>query len=151
MVTAVRYSDYHFELHLKRSDIQMRIWHLLFWSHDHTNRLVLVWYSYGSIILLVGIQNFTEIFFQIDFVPTFSLLLGLPIPFSNLGSVIPDALTQSDENFSTAKQLQYVGLNLDQGSNVAVTFGHTLIIDSQLSRCVTARGSGTGLSLDGPT
>ena len=27
---------------------------------------------------------------QIDFVPTFSLLLGLPIPFGNLGTIIPD-------------------------------------------------------------
>lgn len=27
---------------------------------------------------------------QIDFVPTFSLLLGLPIPFSNLGSIVTD-------------------------------------------------------------
>ena len=27
---------------------------------------------------------------QIDFVPTISLLLGLPIPFSNLGMVIPE-------------------------------------------------------------
>jgi phosphatidylinositol glycan class O len=27
---------------------------------------------------------------QVDIVPTLSLLLGLPIPFSNLGSVIPD-------------------------------------------------------------
>ncbi|CAI2185548.1 2541_t:CDS:2 [Funneliformis geosporum] len=27
---------------------------------------------------------------QIDFIPTFSLLLGLPIPFNNLGSVIPE-------------------------------------------------------------
>lgn len=28
---------------------------------------------------------------QIDFVPTISLLMGLPIPFNNLGSVIPEA------------------------------------------------------------
>ena len=28
--------------------------------------------------------------FQIDIVPTLSLLLGTPIPFSNLGAVIPD-------------------------------------------------------------
>ena len=27
---------------------------------------------------------------QIDFVPTLSLLMGVPIPFSNLGMVIPD-------------------------------------------------------------
>lgn len=27
---------------------------------------------------------------QVDFVPTFSLLMGIPIPFSNLGKLIPD-------------------------------------------------------------
>ena len=29
---------------------------------------------------------------QVDLVPTLALLLGLPIPFSNLGKVIPEAL-----------------------------------------------------------
>lgn len=33
---------------------------------------------------------------QIDFVPTISLLLGLPIPFNNLGSVIPEAFGTVD-------------------------------------------------------
>ena len=28
---------------------------------------------------------------QVDFVPTFSLLMGLPIPFSNVGKLIYDA------------------------------------------------------------
>lgn len=32
----------------------------------------------------------TDAVSQIDIVPTLSLLLGLPIPFSNLGSVIPE-------------------------------------------------------------
>ncbi|EJC99454.1 uncharacterized protein FOMMEDRAFT_112989 [Fomitiporia mediterranea MF3/22] len=32
---------------------------------------------------------------QIDIVPTLSLLLGLPIPFNNLGSVIPELFTRS--------------------------------------------------------
>ena len=52
---------------------------------------------------------------QVDFVPTFSLLMGLPIPFSNLGAVIPDAFMLSDEAFSATRQLQYIGINLDQG------------------------------------
>ena len=30
---------------------------------------------------------------QVDFVPTISLLLGLPIPFSNLGNIIPELFT----------------------------------------------------------
>lgn len=34
---------------------------------------------------------------QIDLVPTVSLLLGLPIPFNNLGTVIPEAFTTSEQ------------------------------------------------------
>lgn len=30
---------------------------------------------------------------QVDFVPTFSLLLGIPIPFSNIGMVVPELFT----------------------------------------------------------
>ncbi|UZJ57060.1 hypothetical protein CBS101457_006380 [Exobasidium rhododendri] len=33
---------------------------------------------------------------QIDFVPTISLLMGLPVPFNNLGSVIPEAFGSLD-------------------------------------------------------
>lgn len=33
---------------------------------------------------------------QIDFVPTISLLQGLPIPFNNLGSIIPEAFSNLD-------------------------------------------------------
>ena len=55
---------------------------------------------------------------KVDFVPTFSLLMGLPIPFSNLGAVIPDAFIQSDEAFSATRQLQYIGINLDQGGRL---------------------------------
>ncbi|KAJ3099456.1 mannose-ethanolamine phosphotransferase gpi13 [Phlyctochytrium planicorne] len=35
---------------------------------------------------------------QIDFVPTFSLLLGLPIPFGNLGTIIPELFLVSEQN-----------------------------------------------------
>lgn len=41
---------------------------------------------------------------QIDLVPTLSLLLGLPVPFNNLGSVIPDAFASNDD-LSKALQL----------------------------------------------
>ncbi|KZT41886.1 alkaline phosphatase-like protein [Sistotremastrum suecicum HHB10207 ss-3] len=34
---------------------------------------------------------------QIDIVPTLSLLLGLPIPFNNLGAVIPELFIRTDE------------------------------------------------------
>lgn len=39
---------------------------------------------------------------QIDLVPTFSLLLGLPIPFGNLGTVIPDLFCHDAEVDSRA-------------------------------------------------
>ena len=42
---------------------------------------------------------------QVDLVPTISLLMGLPIPFSNLGSVIPDLFTYCTSwNVSTHKE-----------------------------------------------
>ena len=42
--------------------------------------------------------------FQTDIVPTVSLLLGIPIPFSSLGMVIPDLfLTVGEENKETKK------------------------------------------------
>ncbi|ORX95060.1 hypothetical protein K493DRAFT_315198 [Basidiobolus meristosporus CBS 931.73] len=34
---------------------------------------------------------------QIDFVPTLSLLLGIPIPFNNLGTVIPELFVHSED------------------------------------------------------
>lgn len=37
---------------------------------------------------------------QIDFVPTLALLLGLPIPFSNLGSVMPEFFSLQSHNYS---------------------------------------------------
>ena len=50
---------------------------------------------------------------QVDLVPTLSLLLGLPIPFSNLGTVITDLFNhcpwwKTDEN--QVKQVQYLFL-----------------------------------------
>jgi len=37
-------------------------------------------------------EKYMRVIPQIDFVPTFSLLLGIPIPFGNLGSLIPELL-----------------------------------------------------------
>jgi GPI ethanolamine phosphate transferase 3 subunit O len=45
---------------------------------------------------------------QIDFLPTLSLLLGLPIPFSNLGIVILD--------FFRDMELKALNANYDQVS-----------------------------------
>ena len=39
---------------------------------------------------------------QIALVPTLSLLLGLPIPFSNLGGVMPELFHDSDDDAASA-------------------------------------------------
>ena len=49
---------------------------------------------------------------QVDFVPTFSLLMGLPIPFSNVGKVIQDVFIPFGP-----RQLQYLKINIDQVFN----------------------------------
>jgi phosphatidylinositol glycan class O len=46
---------------------------------------------------------------QVDFVPTFSLLMGLPIPFSNIGKVIYNVFVPN-----ASRQLQYLKINVDQ-------------------------------------
>ncbi|EMD31576.1 hypothetical protein CERSUDRAFT_88925 [Gelatoporia subvermispora B] len=43
---------------------------------------------------------------QIDLVPTLSLLLGLPIPFNNLGTVIPELFWRGTEGIGFARVLQ---------------------------------------------
>ncbi|CAK9783465.1 putative ER membrane localized phosphoryltransferase [Cutaneotrichosporon oleaginosum] len=39
---------------------------------------------------------------QIDLVPTLALMLGLPIPFNNLGNIIPEVFVDEPENFAAA-------------------------------------------------
>ncbi|GAB9467971.1 Gpi ethanolamine phosphate transferase 3 [Globisporangium polare] len=56
---------------------------------------------------------------QVDLVPTLALLSGLPIPFGNLGSVIPQLFLHSDattgSRMASLKTLnQALGLNVDQ-------------------------------------
>ena len=54
---------------------------------------------------------------QVDFVPTFSLLMGIPIPFSNLGRVIPDLMQvrqSKQEKFSDLQLLKYIKTNVEQ-------------------------------------
>ena len=48
---------------------------------------------------------------QIDLVPTISLLLGLPIPFNNLGSIIPEVFDRRTNNAGVQKALE---LNANQ-------------------------------------
>ncbi|ESO07820.1 hypothetical protein HELRODRAFT_130545, partial [Helobdella robusta] len=45
-------------------------------------------------------QNKISTISQVDLVPTFSLLLGLPIPYQNLGIVIPELFPSEDDNLS---------------------------------------------------
>lgn len=55
---------------------------------------------------------------QVDLVPTLALLSGLPIPFGNLGSVIPQLFLHSDgagDRVTSLQRLnQALGLNVDQ-------------------------------------
>ncbi|KAF8129914.1 hypothetical protein EV363DRAFT_273322 [Boletus edulis] len=51
---------------------------------------------------------------QIDFVPTISLLLGLPIPFNNLGSIIPEVFDRGANKAGVQKALE---LNASQIKN----------------------------------
>ncbi|BEI90250.1 uncharacterized protein CcaverHIS019_0303200 [Cutaneotrichosporon cavernicola] len=39
---------------------------------------------------------------QIDLVPTLALMLGLPIPFNNLGNIIPEVFVDAPETFAAA-------------------------------------------------
>jgi phosphatidylinositol glycan class O len=50
---------------------------------------------------------------QIDLVPTISLLLGLPIPFNNLGAVIPELFEGKDLDDAVAANAVQVGRYLD--------------------------------------
>ncbi|KIK46217.1 hypothetical protein CY34DRAFT_800749 [Suillus luteus UH-Slu-Lm8-n1] len=43
---------------------------------------------------------------QIDLVPTISLLLGLPIPFNNLGTVIPELFSRDSDGSSLQKAME---------------------------------------------
>jgi len=44
---------------------------------------------------------------QVDFVPTLCLLLGMPIPYGNLGLVIPELFSGDDNNSNTIGMLLY--------------------------------------------
>lgn len=60
---------------------------------------------------------------QIDFVPTFSLLLGLPIPFSNLGSIIADLFDHENAtNVGSYDQIDAIRLNALQVHRYTVEY-----------------------------
>lgn len=47
---------------------------------------------------------------QIDIVPTLALLLGVPIPYNNLGSVIPECFTNNLETLEVAQRVTADGI-----------------------------------------
>lgn len=55
-----------------------------------------------------------EVVEQVDFVPTLSLLLGIPIPYSNLGKLIPSLFEDGE---STSFLLPYLEANVRQVMN----------------------------------
>ncbi|XP_059089555.1 GPI ethanolamine phosphate transferase 3-like [Tigriopus californicus] len=55
-----------------------------------------------------------EVVEQVDFVPTLSLLLGIPIPYSNLGKLIPSLFGSNESNSFI---LPYLDANLRQVMN----------------------------------
>jgi phosphatidylinositol glycan class O len=71
---------------------------------------------------------------QISFTPTFSLLMGLPIPFSNLGSIIPELFLAETEKKSwkgITKELDYSTLKeaIRLNTQQIKTFLHTYASD----------------------
>lgn len=69
-----------------------------------------------------------EIVRQVDIVPTLAVTMGAPIPFSNLGSVIIDALPKTSGSISTPNLLQnwqYALLSLWSNVRQAMTYIET--------------------------
>lgn len=58
--------------------------------------------STGPFVFQYGDRTFP----QIDLVPSLSLLLGLPIPYGNLGTIIPELFYVNDKEFSGYKSWQ---------------------------------------------
>lgn len=54
---------------------------------------------------------------QIDIVPTISLLLGLPIPFSNLGAIIPEFFANPSSNDTFSMILNAARISANQVNN----------------------------------
>ncbi len=64
------------------------------------------------------LTNETVTVYQVDLVPTFSLLLGVPIPFSNLGKIIKSVWGAAPtQGLSSGSLLRYVDANVDQVMN----------------------------------
>lgn len=65
--------------------------------------------------LITSNINNSKIINQIDFVPTLSMLLGIPIPFNNLGNVVLDFFIEKDiDNELIQRLINIVFVNLKQ-------------------------------------
>lgn len=73
---------------------------------DSSNEIEAAMFVYSTTPLLKGFVNDDDSVNQIDLVPTLASILGTPIPFSNLGSVIIDCLPSKVEEVA-ASQLLY--------------------------------------------
>jgi len=92
-------------------------------SDDEVTAALFVHYSPGCNLPTSGTVNGEEIgdvgnsafefVNQIDLVPTISLLLGVPIPFQNLGSVIPELLPLHKQSETTHAQQVAIALGLN--------------------------------------
>ena len=73
---------------------------------------------------------------QIDLVPTLSLLMGVPIPFSNLGAVITDLLhTGSNEAEANQRLIAALTANKDQVSTYLHSYEQVSIRSLRRSLC----------------
>uniref|UniRef100_T1JNY3 GPI ethanolamine phosphate transferase 3, catalytic subunit n=1 Tax=Strigamia maritima TaxID=126957 RepID=T1JNY3_STRMM len=64
-------------------------------------------FVYSPTIIDKSKQAADQTVLQIDLVPTVALLLGLPIPFGNLGSIIEDLVKLDDEKYSLPTAASY--------------------------------------------
>ena len=73
---------------------------------------------------------------QIDLVPTVSLLLGVPIPFSNLGTIIEDLFLPSSLLSSSPKHSRHTTYSYDNLVNFRLSYMRTNV--AQVYRYLTA-------------
>ena len=77
---------------------------------------------------------------QIDLVPTLSLLLGVPIPYSNLGSVITEVMYDHNSKAADNQLLQALKINQQQITNYLTHYNLVLFIWSCCYLPLSVRG-----------
>ncbi|OAD62078.1 GPI ethanolamine phosphate transferase 3 [Eufriesea mexicana] len=95
---------------------------------DSNNEIEAAMFVY-SMVPLVKYNSSSNTVNQIDLVPTLASILGTPIPFSNLGSVIIDSVPSSTKNGKLENDLckNYFKLLKDTCSEVWVQFDSNLM------------------------